>query len=154
MNPDQQYLAQAVNLAAGSAEAGGFPSGALIVVAGAVIGEGLSCSRIAADPTAHAEVSAIRLAAAHQGADKLPGATLYTALEPCLMCLYSAFWAGIGRIVYGARKRQFKTAYYEGGRSLRTAAGALNRRILIEYLPGFEERIVALVNDWEKGAGA
>jgi len=154
MHPDKNFLARTVMLAATSAEAGGFPSGALVLLDGAILGEGLSRSRISPDPTAHAEVEAIRAAAVKTGTSRLLGATLYSALEPCLMCLCSAYWAGIARIVYGAGKRQFKPAYYEGGVSLEITARALNRQILIDYLPGFEERIVRLVEEWEKGQGS
>jgi len=117
-----------------------------------VLGEGLSCSRLVGDPTAHAEVGALR-AAAQRGTGSLAGAILYSALEPCLMCLHSAYWAGVARIVFGAGKIRFKPAYYETGGSLMVAASALNRPILIEYLPGFENRIVALVEGWEQGGG-
>jgi tRNA(Arg) A34 adenosine deaminase TadA len=153
MNPDQHYLGRALNLAASSAEAGGFPNGALIVFDGTVLGEGFSCAQVTADPTAHAEVRAIRAAAAQQITGKLSGATLYTALEPCLMCLHAAYWAGIVRIVYGAGKGRFKPLYYEGGGGLTEAAGTLQREILIEYLAGFEERIIALVESWEQRPG-
>ncbi len=153
MNQDCLYLDRAVVLSASSAEAGGFPNGALVVLDGSVLGEGLSCSRIIPDPTSHAEVSAIRGAAMNKGTGNLLGATLYSALEPCLMCLHSAYWAGIARIVYGAGKEQFRPRYYEGGSSLTAAAGVLNRRIMIEYLPGFAERIVALVHSWEMETG-
>jgi tRNA(Arg) A34 adenosine deaminase TadA len=147
---DEQFLARAVALAAASASAGGFPSGALVVSDGSVIGEGVSRARLVADPTAHAEVCAIRAGAARIGGG-LSGATLYTALEPCLMCLHSAYWAGVARIVYGSEKAHFKAAYYEGCGSLAGAGEVLNRRIVLEYLAGFEGRIADLVENWEKG---
>jgi len=150
---DRNCLIRAITLAATSSGSGGFPNGALVVLAGDVLGEGLSNSQVTSDPTAHAEVAAIRAAAAKIGAGRLPGATLYTTLEPCLMCLHSAYWAGIERIVFGAGKNLLRPVYYEGCGNLKDAARALNRWITIEHLAGFEERIVALVSEWEGRQG-
>lgn len=153
MNSDRDFLGRAVSLAASSAEAGGFPCGAVVVLAGRVLGEGRSRSVATADPTAHAEIEAIRAAAARQGAGRLAGATLYSALEPCLMCLHAAYWAGFVRIVYGNAKLNLSPEYYEGSGALSAAAAALNRTILIEHLAGFEGESRDLVLAWKKGRG-
>jgi len=79
------------------------PVGALIVREGLVLGEGFNHPISAQDPTAHAEVIALRAAARTVGNYRLPGATLYTTLEPCVMCAGAIMHARIARVVYGAR---------------------------------------------------
>jgi tRNA(adenine34) deaminase len=89
---------------ADAAEARGeVPVGALVVMDGVVIGRGSNQPINTHDPTAHAEVIALRDAAAARGNYRLPGATLYVTLEPCAMCAGAIMHARIGRVVYGAR---------------------------------------------------
>ncbi|WP_112663076.1 nucleoside deaminase [Microvirga flavescens] len=103
---DQIYMARAVELSRQHMEAGaGGPFGAVIVRDGKVIGEGWNEVTSTNDPTAHAEVVAIRKACKDIGDFSLEGATLYASCEPCPMCLASAYWARISRIVF-ANSRQ------------------------------------------------
>lgn len=81
---------------------GEVPVGAVVIVDGSVAGEGFNQPIGAHDPTAHAEVVAIRAAAARLGNYRLPGATLYVTIEPCLMCVGAMIHARIARLVYGA----------------------------------------------------
>ncbi len=98
---DERHLARAVALSRERMEAGlGGPFGAVIVRDGRVLAEGWNEVTSANDPTAHAEVTAIRRACTAAGDFSLAGATLYTSCEPCPMCLASAYWARISRIVY------------------------------------------------------
>ncbi len=98
---DQQHLARAAQLSRERMEANlGGPFGAVIVRDGTVLAEGWNEVTSSNDPTAHAEVVAIRRACAAVGDFSLAGATLYTSCEPCPMCLASAYWARISRIVY------------------------------------------------------
>ncbi len=100
---DRTHLLRAVALARRNLDSGdGGPFGAVIVDAGRVIGEGANQVLRCNDPTAHAEIVAIRAACAAAGAFHLEGATLYSSCEPCPMCLAAAHWARIGRIVYAA----------------------------------------------------
>jgi guanine deaminase len=102
MNDDDKHLAQAVALARTHMEAGrGGPFGAVIVRDGRIIAEGWNEVTSTNDPTAHAEVVAIRRACREIGDFSLAGAVLYSSCEPCPMCLASAYWARISRIVYG-----------------------------------------------------
>ena len=78
----------------------GGPFGAVIARDGRIIGEGWNCVTSSSDPTAHAEVVAIRNACRDLGNFSLAGATLYTSCEPCPMCLAATYWARIERIVY------------------------------------------------------
>lgn len=101
---DQQHMARALELAAGAAEAGEAPIGCVIVdEAGEVIAEGANSPIASHDPTAHAEIVALRQAAARLENYRLkPGLTLYVTLEPCAMCAGAISHARIARLVYGA----------------------------------------------------
>lgn len=92
----------------------GGPFGALVVGPdGRVVAEG--CNRVtsANDPTAHAEVTAIRAACAALGTFVLDGCTLYTSCEPCPMCLAAAYWARVDAIVYGASREDAAAAGFD-----------------------------------------
>jgi tRNA(adenine34) deaminase len=82
--------------------AGEVPIGAVLVAAGTVVGEGFNRPLGAVDPTAHAEIVALRAAAAALGNYRLPDTTLYVTLEPCLMCVGALISARVGTVVYGA----------------------------------------------------
>jgi guanine deaminase len=102
VDDDEKFLRQAIELSRRnmSGQAGG-PFGAIVVKDGIVIGEGWNRVTEAHDPSAHAEVSAIRGACAKLGTHALEGAVLYTSCEPCPMCLATAYWARLERIVWG-----------------------------------------------------
>jgi len=94
----------AIELALEAGRAGEVPVGALIVAAdGRVVGSGFNQPILRHDPTSHAEVMALRDAAARLGNYRLPGCTLYVTLEPCAMCAGAIMHARIGRVVFGAR---------------------------------------------------
>jgi len=95
-------MARALELARSAEAAGEVPVGALVVRDGAVLGEGWNRPIGGHDPTAHAEVVALRAAAAAAGNYRLGGATLYVTLEPCPMCTMAMVHARIARLVYGA----------------------------------------------------
>lgn len=100
-NPE--FLRRAISLATQNVLDGkGGPFGAVIVRDGKIVGEGANAVTTTNDPTAHAEVNAIRAAARTLGAFNLTGCDLYTSCEPCPMCLAAAYWARIDAIYYGA----------------------------------------------------
>ncbi len=100
---DATHLARAVELAVQNVAAGGGPFGALIVGPdGAVLAEGQNRVTRDLDPTAHAEVVAIRRACQAAGSFSLIGSTLYTSCEPCPLCLSAALWARVDRVVFAA----------------------------------------------------
>ena len=101
---DDEYMARALALAAGAAEAGEAPIGCVIVdESGAVMAEGANAPIASHDPTAHAEIVALRTAAAKLGNYRLkPNLTLYVTLEPCAMCAGAISHARVARLVYGA----------------------------------------------------
>ena len=95
-------MARALELAQQAARAGEVPIGAVVVKDGALIGEAHNSPRELADPTAHAEVLALRRAARKLGNERLEGCDLYVTLEPCAMCAGAIAHARIARLYYGA----------------------------------------------------
>lgn len=101
--PNQELMRRAIALATENVAAGGGgPFGALVVRKGAIVGEGANSVTASNDPTAHAEINAIRAAARALNTFTLTGCELYTSCEPCPMCLAAAFWARIDAIYYAA----------------------------------------------------
>ncbi|MBP7148859.1 MAG: tRNA adenosine(34) deaminase TadA [Acidobacteria bacterium] len=99
---DESFMRLALAAARTAADAGEVPVGAVVVIDGAVAGRGGNALVGSADPTAHAEIVALREAACAAGAARLPGSTLYVTLEPCLMCLGAMVHARVARLVFGA----------------------------------------------------
>jgi tRNA(adenine34) deaminase len=95
-------MRRAIALAERAAAAGEVPVGAVVVRNGALLGEGWNRPIAAHDPSAHAEIEALRAAARHVGNYRLPGADLFVTLEPCPMCAGAIVHARITRVVYGA----------------------------------------------------
>ncbi len=99
---DEAFMREALVLARQAADAGEVPVGALVVLDGRVVGRGFNQPILANDPTAHAEVMALRDAGQKLRNYRMPGTTLYVTLEPCLMCTGAIFHARVERIVFGA----------------------------------------------------
>lgn len=106
-------MQMAIDLATDNVNNGGGPFGAVIVRGGEVLSMGTNRVVPACDPTAHAEVIAIRDACTKTGAFKLEGATIYSSCEPCPMCLSAIYWAGIRRLCYGATKHDAKEVNFD-----------------------------------------
>ena len=102
---DRKFMRQAIDLSIENVRNGGGPFGAVIVRNGEVVASGVNNVVPHCDPTAHAEVSAIRKACQKVGDFKLDGCTIYTSCEPCPMCLSAIYWSGIERIFYGNTKQ-------------------------------------------------
>jgi len=98
-----RFMRRALELAARAEAEGEVPVGAVVVREGVIIGEGWNRPIGSSDPTAHAEIVALRAAAARAGNYRLPGATLYVTLEPCAMCAGAMVHARISNVVFGAR---------------------------------------------------
>ena len=97
-------MRQAIELAVENVKRGGGPFGAVIVRDGKVVATGVNRVTANNDPTAHAEVSAIRVACTKLGTFDLSGCVIYTSCEPCPMCLGAIYWAHIDKIYYGANQ--------------------------------------------------
>ena len=98
---DRAFMREAIRLANASVAKGGGPFGAVIVKEGKILAECSNSVTLDNDPTAHAEVNAIRQACRALGAFHLAGSVIYCSCEPCPMCLGAIYWAGIERIYYG-----------------------------------------------------
>jgi tRNA(adenine34) deaminase len=100
---DTEFMGLALDLAREAGAAGEVPVGALVVLEGEIVGRGFNQPIGRSDPTAHAEIMALRDAAARLGNYRLPGCSLYVTLEPCAMCAGAIMHARISRVVFGAR---------------------------------------------------
>ncbi|MFQ5661193.1 MAG: tRNA adenosine(34) deaminase TadA [Gammaproteobacteria bacterium] len=98
----EDWMQHALGLAKHAKQAGEVPVGAVVVSGDACIGEGWNSPIASSDPTGHAEIMALRAAAAHSNNYRLPGAVLYVTLEPCIMCAGAIIHARIARVVFGA----------------------------------------------------
>jgi tRNA(adenine34) deaminase len=125
---DEEFMRRALDLARRAQEEGEVPIGSVLVIENEIIGEGWNRPIAASDPTAHAEIQAMRAAAAKRGNYRLTGATLYVTLEPCDMCVGAMFHARIARAVFGAtdpKKLVLKNQVVLQGGVLAADCGAL-----------------------------
>lgn len=99
---DAGFMREALRLAAQAAQAGEVPVGAVVVKDGQIVGRGCNAPISKHDPTAHAEIAALRDAAQRLGNYRLVGCELFVTLEPCVMCVGAMFHARIARVVFGA----------------------------------------------------
>ena len=104
---DADYMREALDLASRAQTLGEVPVGAVVVREGEIVGRGFNAPILRHDPSAHAEMQALRDAAQNLGNYRLPGCELFVTLEPCLMCAGAIMHARIARVVYGAS--DFKT---------------------------------------------
>ena len=102
MPTDAEFMTRALELARAAADRGEVPVGALLVRGDEVLGEGANCPIGTHDPTAHAEIQALRAAGTRVGDYRLAGTTLYVTLEPCIMCASALVHARVARVVFGA----------------------------------------------------
>lgn len=110
---DAKFMQQAIELSIENIDNGGGPFGAVIVRDGEVIATGTNRVVPNSDPTAHAEVTAIRNACAKLGTFELTNCTVYTSCEPCPMCLAALYWAGVKRICYGNTKNDARDIEFD-----------------------------------------
>lgn len=141
---DEALLRRAISLAASHSAAGDHgPFGAVVARGGEVVGEGWNRVVASGDPTAHAEVVAIRDACARLGTHVLDGLTLYASCEPCPLCLAAAYWARISRVVYAATRADAARAGFDDERIYREMAlGWGDREAQGEHLLAEEGRAV------------
>ena len=125
---DEDFMRRALDLAQRAQAEGEVPIGCVVVLDGKIVGEGWNRPIASSDPTAHAEIQAMRAAAQAQKNYRLPGAILYVTLEPCDMCVGAMFHARIARTVFGAtdpKKKVLKPQLVLEGGLLAEECGAL-----------------------------
>jgi len=126
---DQEFMRMALELAAEGAAMGEVPVGAVVVQHGQIIGRGFNCPISGSDPSAHAEMVAIRAAAQAASNYRLPGSTLYVTLEPCSMCAGLIVHSRVSRVVYGALEPKAGVVQSQGQFF---EQGFLNHRVMFE----------------------
>lgn len=128
---DNKWMLRALVLAGQASSIGEVPVGAVLVRGEELLGEGFNQPISSHDPTAHAEIVALRAAAAHVGNYRLPDSTLYVTLEPCTMCIGALIHARVGRLVFAAREPR---------------AGAVCSQFNLVEHPGYNHKLV-----WNEG---
>jgi len=113
LKTDEDFLLRAIELANENISKGGGPFGAVIVENGKIIAETGNKVRIINDPTAHAEVQAIRIACDLKQSFSLENCTIYSSCEPCPMCLGAIYWAKIPRLIFSANKQDAAKAGFD-----------------------------------------
>ncbi|PSL53419.1 tRNA(Arg) A34 adenosine deaminase TadA [Saccharothrix carnea] len=113
VSPEHAWLRESIELATRNVAEGGGPFGAVIIRAGEVIATGTNQVTPTLDPTAHAEVVAIRAACQAIGDFRLTGCVLVSSCEPCPLCLSAALWARVDRVVYAADRHDAATAGFD-----------------------------------------
>lgn len=126
---DRDFMLEALALAAQGAAKGEVPVGAVLVQNGEIVGRGFNCPISGSDPSAHAEMVAIRNAAQSVQNYRLPGSTLYVTLEPCSMCAGLIVHSRIARVVFGALEPKAGIVQSQGQFF---AQGFLNHRVVVE----------------------
>ncbi len=125
---DERFMRRALELARRAEGEGEVPVGCVVVIGSEIVGEGWNRPIAASDPTAHAEIQALRAASSALKNYRLTGATLYVTLEPCEMCVGAMFHARIARAVYGAtdpKKQVLKNKVVLEGGVLAAESGSL-----------------------------
>lgn len=148
MNQDE-LMREAIRLASANVENGGGPFGAVIARGGEIIATGVNRVTANCDPTAHAEVSAIRAAAQKLGTFNLSGCEIYSSCEPCPMCLGAIYWARLDRLFYGNTKADAARIGFDDAFIYKELALPLSERTLrAEQLLGKEA--IATFEAWEQ----
>ncbi len=144
---DKEFLELAIKTAGENMKDGGGPFGAIIVRGGSIIARAGNRVVPGHDPTAHAEVMAIRMAAEHLGTHDLGDCTIYASCEPCPMCLGAIYWAGIRRLVYASDRYSAASAGFSDNHIYEELALDNGKRS-IEMVRGLKEEGDTILKRW------
>ncbi|WUV74016.1 nucleoside deaminase [Streptomyces sp. NBC_01477] len=150
---DQEFLMRAIELSRRSLEdEGKTPFGAIVVVRGEIVSEGTSSVVELSDPTAHAEVMALRGAGRKLGRHLLEDGVMYASSEPCPMCLVACYWARLPRIVFGATSHDVAVNGFEDLQLYRELTYPAESRSLREDVAGgsIREQAVEVLQSWSE----
>lgn len=145
---DRRFLEIAIRTAGENMDDGGGPFGAVVVREGKIIARAGNRVVPGHDPTAHAEVMAIRMAAEYLGTHDLGDCTIYASCEPCPMCLGAIYWAGISRIVYASDRYRAAEAGFSDNHIYEELALESTRRS-IAMVRGLKEEGDSILKRWE-----
>ncbi len=146
---DNPFMARAIQLSIENVSAGGGPFGAVVVKEGAIIAEGVNRVTATHDPTAHAEISAIRAACAKLGAFELKDCDLYTSCEPCPMCLGAIYWARPAHVYFANLAADAARVGFDDAFIYREIAQPQARRE-IPMIQMMRDEALAAFRAWEK----
>lgn len=147
---DQEFLQHAIDLSRHSLECGGTPFGAVVVIGGEIVSEGTSSVVELRDPTAHAEVMALRNAGAKLERHLFEDGVMYASSEPCPMCLVACYWARLPRLVFGATSTDVAVNGFEDLQLYRELTYSAERRFLREDAAEgpLRERATDVLRSW------
>ena len=146
---EDKFMRDAIQLAVANVKKGGGPFAALVVKDGAVMGAGVNQVTTTNDPSAHAEIVAIRNACRKLKNFQLTGCEIYTTCEPCPMCLGAIYWARPARIFYGSTKRDAASAGFDDSFIYRQLALPKSKRA-IRCIPLLRSEALRTFEAWEK----
>lgn len=148
---DISFLIQAIEISRHALEdEGKTPFGALVVIDGVVVATGTSSVVELADPTAHAEVMALRNTGTALGRHLFPDATMYASSEPCPMCLVACYWARVPRLIFGATSADVATYGFEDLQLYQQLTLPTEKRFLNEYAASgvLHDQAASVLRDW------
>lgn len=146
---DIEFMRKAIEISQISIEEGGGPFGAIIVQGGIIVSTGNNRVTKNNDPTAHAEIEAIRDACKKLGKFKLSNCTIYTSCEPCPMCLGAIYWAGIKRVFYGNNREDAKVIDFDDS-FIYDELNLKNEDKSIEMINILHEEAIVAFEKWSK----
>ncbi len=149
-NKHNSFMQRAIELAENGMEKGhGGPFGAVVVKDGEIVGEGFNSVIHSNDPTAHAEVMAIRNSCKNLGSFELKDCTIYTSCEPCPMCLGAIYWARIEKVVYAAKKEDAAQISFDDDNFYGEMAKDMKDR-QIDFEELLREKALPLFSKWNQ----
>jgi guanine deaminase len=147
---DNPFMARAIELSLDNVLSGrGGPFGAVVVRGGSIVAEGVNRVTATNDPTAHAEVTAIREACSKLGVFELTDCEIYTSCEPCPMCLGAIYWARLARVYYGNLASDASKIGFDDSFIYREIAQSLRKRS-IPMVPMMRERALTAFQAWQE----
>jgi len=144
---DKKFLLEAIDQAKESIKQGGFPAGTIVVKDGKIISRGISIGNILHDPTSHGEINAIREACKNTNSNSLEGATIYSSLEPCMMCLSASMWANVSKMFYACGKSRVSADYYGGNYKTSDISEVFSKKIKIVQIPELENASLEIISE-------